>query len=152
MAVSFDSILKLPIPHKIGILVVISVFILGGYWQGIHRSKMKGIIAKESKLADLTRDMKEKENIAARVLGEIMMLKDPSGVSQALLAQDNPTTEPIIKNTMESINSFFITKLLTKMFSDNFLQLHRRTAYYRARPPITHNDKKTKMNNQDFSF
>lgn len=64
MAVSLDSILKLPIPHKIGILALISVFIVGAYWLGPHQKKMRSITAKESKLSDLTRDMKNKENIA----------------------------------------------------------------------------------------
>jgi type IV pilus assembly protein PilO len=64
MAVSLDSILKLPTPHKLGILVLISVFILGAYWQGFYRQTMRRIAAKESKLADLTREMNIKRNIA----------------------------------------------------------------------------------------
>jgi type IV pilus assembly protein PilO len=64
MAVSFDSILKLPTPHKLGILALISVFILGVYWQGFYRQTMRRITAKESKLADLTRETNIKRNIA----------------------------------------------------------------------------------------
>jgi type IV pilus assembly protein PilO len=64
MAISLDSIIKLPTPHKIGILAVASLFIIGAYWQGFHRPQIKRITAKESKLADLTRKMKEQENIA----------------------------------------------------------------------------------------
>jgi len=64
MALSLDTILKLPTLHKAGIVALISVAILGAYWQGFHRQKMKRIAAKESKLADLTRDRNIKENIA----------------------------------------------------------------------------------------
>lgn len=64
MAVSFDSIIKLPTPHKIGILALISIVIIGVYWLGPHQTKMKRIAAKESKLTDLTREMNIKRNIA----------------------------------------------------------------------------------------
>lgn len=64
MAVSLDSILKLPTPQKLGILALISAFILGAYWQGFYRPKMRKIAAKESKLADLTREINIKRNIA----------------------------------------------------------------------------------------
>jgi type IV pilus assembly protein PilO len=63
MALSLDSILKLPAPQKAGIVALISVFLLGGYWQTYYRPKMKRIAAKESKLADLTRERNQKENI-----------------------------------------------------------------------------------------
>ena len=65
MALSLDSILKLPTPHKIGILFLVALIIVGVYWVGPHRTKMRKIEAKESKLSDLTRKMKERENIAA---------------------------------------------------------------------------------------
>jgi type IV pilus assembly protein PilO len=64
MAVSLDSILKLPTPHKLGVLALISVFILGAYWQGFYRQTMRRIANKESKLADLTRETNIKRNIA----------------------------------------------------------------------------------------
>jgi type IV pilus assembly protein PilO len=64
MAITLESIIKLPTPHKIGLLVLISVFILGAYWQSIHRPKMQGIAAKESKLSELIRERNHKRNIA----------------------------------------------------------------------------------------
>jgi type IV pilus assembly protein PilO len=64
MAVSLDSIIKLPTPHKAGIVALIAVAILGGYWQSFYRPSMKRITAKESKLADLIREKNQKENIA----------------------------------------------------------------------------------------
>jgi len=79
MAISIDSIIKLPTPHKIGILVLISVFIVGAYWLGPHQKKMRRIDAKKSKLSDLTRDMKNKENIAAnydKFMEETAMLNE----------------------------------------------------------------------------
>ena len=64
MALSLDTIVKLPTLHKAGIVAIISVAILGTYWGGIHQKKMKRIAAKESKLADLIRQRNERENIA----------------------------------------------------------------------------------------
>jgi type IV pilus assembly protein PilO len=64
MAVSLDSILKLPTLHKLGILALISVFIVGAYWQGFYRQAMRRVESKESKLADLTREMNIKRSIA----------------------------------------------------------------------------------------
>jgi type IV pilus assembly protein PilO len=64
MALSLDTIIKLPTLHKAGIVALISLLILGGYWQSFHRPKMKRIAAKESMLADLTRERNQKENIA----------------------------------------------------------------------------------------
>jgi type IV pilus assembly protein PilO len=64
MALSVDTILKLPTPHKAGIVALIAVLILGCYWQGFHRQRMKRITAKESKLNDLIRDRNIKDNIA----------------------------------------------------------------------------------------
>ena len=64
MAITLESIIKLPTPHKIGILALISVFILGAYWQSIHRPKMESIAAKESDLSELIRERNHKRNIA----------------------------------------------------------------------------------------
>jgi len=64
MAVSLDSILKLPTLQKIGILALIAGLILLVYWQIAYRPKVKMIEAKESKLADLKRDVNIKRNIA----------------------------------------------------------------------------------------
>ena len=64
MATSLESIIKLPTLHKIGILALISVLIVGGYWLGPYQKKMRRIAAKESQLADLTREMNIKKNIA----------------------------------------------------------------------------------------
>jgi type IV pilus assembly protein PilO len=64
MPLSLDTIIKLPTLHKAGIVALISLLILGGYWQSFHRPKMKRIAAKESMLADLTRERNQKENIA----------------------------------------------------------------------------------------
>ena len=64
MPVSVDTIIKLPTPHKIGILAVISVVLIGGYWLGPYQKAMKRIKAKESKLSKLTFQLKEQENIA----------------------------------------------------------------------------------------
>jgi type IV pilus assembly protein PilO len=64
MAITLESIIKLPTPHKIGILALISVFILGAYWQSIHRPKMERIAAKESDLSELIRERNNKRNIA----------------------------------------------------------------------------------------
>ena len=64
MAITVESIMKLPTPHKIGLLVLISVFILGAYWQGIHRPKMEDIAGKESKLSELIMERNNKRNIA----------------------------------------------------------------------------------------
>jgi type IV pilus assembly protein PilO len=64
MALSLDTIIKWPASYKAGAVALISVAILGVYWQGFHRQKMKMIAAKESKLNDLIRDRNIKDNIA----------------------------------------------------------------------------------------
>ncbi len=79
MALSLDSIIKLPTPHKIGILAVASLCIIGVYWQGFHRPQMRRITAKESKLSELTFRLKEQENIAKnydKFVKETAMLKE----------------------------------------------------------------------------
>jgi len=79
MAVSLDSIIKLPTPHKIGILALASLLIVGVYWQGFHRPQMRRITAKESKLSELTFKLKEQENIAKnydKFVKETVMLKE----------------------------------------------------------------------------
>jgi type IV pilus assembly protein PilO len=63
MAVSLDTIIKLPASQKAGIIALIAVIILGAYWQTFHRPKMKRIAAKESKLADLIREKNQKDTI-----------------------------------------------------------------------------------------
>src|SRR4030042_2162599 len=63
MALALGGIIKLPTLHKAGIIALISVVILGTYWLGYHSKKLKRIAAKESKLADLTRERNQKENI-----------------------------------------------------------------------------------------
>jgi type IV pilus assembly protein PilO len=63
MAVSLDTIIKLPASQKAGIIALIAVIILGAYWQTFHRPKMKRIAAKESKLADLMREKNQKDTI-----------------------------------------------------------------------------------------
>jgi type IV pilus assembly protein PilO len=50
--------------RKAGIVALISLAILGGYWQSFQRPRMKRITAKESKLADLIREKNQKEVIA----------------------------------------------------------------------------------------
>jgi type IV pilus assembly protein PilO len=64
MALSIDTILKWPTPHKIGIVAGISVVIMAVYWFNVYQPKMKRITVKESQLADLKRDMNNKEIIA----------------------------------------------------------------------------------------
>ena len=64
MALSLDTIIKWPTSYKAGAVALIAVVILGAYWQGFHRQKMKRIAAKESKLNDLIRDRNIKDNIA----------------------------------------------------------------------------------------
>ena len=65
MALSYDSIIKLPTPQKLGILLLAAVVILVVYWQIAHKPAMRRIVAKESQLAELTFKMKEKQRIAA---------------------------------------------------------------------------------------
>ena len=65
MALSYDSIIKLPTPQKILILVLAAGLILLIYWQIAYKPKMRTITAKESQLAELTFKMKEKQRIAA---------------------------------------------------------------------------------------
>ena len=64
MAISYDSFVKLPTLQKTGILVLIAGLILVVYWQLAYKPLLKTITAKESKLAELTRDMKNKQRIA----------------------------------------------------------------------------------------
>jgi type IV pilus assembly protein PilO len=65
MALSYDSIIKLPTSQKIGILALVAAFILVVYWQISYKPTTRRIAGKESKLAELTRDMKNKEIIVA---------------------------------------------------------------------------------------
>lgn len=64
MPVSLDNILKLPTPQKVAIVAGISLFILFGYWFKSYKPTLKRVVADESQLADLTRDMKNKQIIA----------------------------------------------------------------------------------------
>ncbi len=64
MALSYDSIIKLPTSQKLGILALVAALILVIYWQISYKPQMRRIAAKESKLAELTRDMKNKQRIA----------------------------------------------------------------------------------------
>jgi type IV pilus assembly protein PilO len=64
MALSYDSIIKLPTSQKLGILALVAALILVIYWQIAYKPQMRRIAAKESKLAELTRDMKNKQRIA----------------------------------------------------------------------------------------
>jgi type IV pilus assembly protein PilO len=65
MALSYDSIIKLPTPQKLGILVLVAVVILIVYWKIAYQPMMNRVTAKESQLAELTFKMKEKQRIAA---------------------------------------------------------------------------------------
>ena len=79
MAISLDTIVKLPTPHKIGILAVIFVVIIGAYWLGPHQKTIRRIKGKESKLSELTFKLKEQENIAKnydKFVQETAMLKE----------------------------------------------------------------------------
>ena len=64
MALSTDSIIKLPTPQKLGILLLVSAVILGTYWYAFHLPQIRRIEAKESKLNDLIRERNIKSNIA----------------------------------------------------------------------------------------
>ena len=64
MALSLDTILKWPTPHKAGIVAGITMVIIAVYWFNVYQPKMKRIAVKESQLADLKRDMNNKEIIA----------------------------------------------------------------------------------------
>ncbi len=64
MAVSLDTIIKLPTPQKVGILLLISAAILGTYVYAFHLPQTRRIEAKESKLNDLIREKNIKSNIA----------------------------------------------------------------------------------------
>lgn len=64
MAVSVDTIVKLPTPQKLGILLLISAVILGTYWFAFHVPQKREIAAKQSKLNDLIRERNIKRNIA----------------------------------------------------------------------------------------
>jgi len=64
MALSIDTIIKLPTPQKAAIVAGISLLILAVYWFRFYQPQMRRIAADESRLADLTRDMKNKEIIA----------------------------------------------------------------------------------------
>jgi type IV pilus assembly protein PilO len=64
MAISYDSFVKLPTLQKAGILALIAGIILVVYWQLAYKPLVKSITAKESNLAELTRDMKNKQRIA----------------------------------------------------------------------------------------
>jgi type IV pilus assembly protein PilO len=64
MSASLESMLKLPTPQKVAIVAGISLIILLVYWFRFYQPKIQRIVAEESKLADLTHKMKEKEIIA----------------------------------------------------------------------------------------
>ncbi len=64
MPVSLDSVIKLPTPQKVGILFLVSAVILGTYWYTFYLPKVRRIEAKESKLAELTRERNIKSTIA----------------------------------------------------------------------------------------
>jgi type IV pilus assembly protein PilO len=63
MALSLDTIIKWPASYKAAAVAVISVAMLGAYYFGFHRQKMRRIAAKESKLNDLMRDRNIKDTI-----------------------------------------------------------------------------------------
>ncbi len=63
MALSLDTILKLPMPQKLGIVIGCALLLVGGYWLGPYRNIMKRIQAKESRLADITREVNNKKTI-----------------------------------------------------------------------------------------
>ena len=65
MALSYDSIIKLPTSQKVGILALVLALILIIYWQIAYKPTMRRIEAKEAQLTKLTREMKEKQRIAA---------------------------------------------------------------------------------------
>ena len=65
MALSYDSIIKLPTSQKVGILALVAALILIIYWQTAYKPTMRRIEAKEAQLTKLTREMKEKQRIAA---------------------------------------------------------------------------------------
>ena len=65
MALSYDSIIKLPTSKKVGILALVVVLILVIYWQISYKPTRERIEAKEAQLTKLTREMKEKQRIAA---------------------------------------------------------------------------------------
>ncbi|MBW2038869.1 MAG: type 4a pilus biogenesis protein PilO [Deltaproteobacteria bacterium] len=63
MAISTDSIIKLPTPQKLGILFLISALILGAYWYAFYLPQVRVIESKKSKLNDLIRERNVKSNI-----------------------------------------------------------------------------------------
>ena len=65
MALSYDSIIKLPTSQKVGILALVVALILIVYWQIAYKPTIRRIEDKERKLTELTREMKEKQRIAA---------------------------------------------------------------------------------------
>lgn len=65
MALSYDSIIKLPTSQKVGILALVAALILIIYWQMAYKPTVRKIEAKEAQLTKLTREMKEKQRIAA---------------------------------------------------------------------------------------
>lgn len=64
MPLSVDNILKLPTPQKVALVVGIALLVFVVYWFKFYKPKLNWIVGEESKLADLTRDMKQKEIIA----------------------------------------------------------------------------------------
>jgi type IV pilus assembly protein PilO len=64
MSLSYDSIIKLPTPQKLGIIAGVIVLIFVLYWKIGYQPTMKQIAANESTLAKLTREMKNKQRIA----------------------------------------------------------------------------------------
>ena len=65
MPLSYDTILKLPTSQKLGILALAAALILIVYWQIAYKPAVRRIEAKEAQLTKLTREMKEKQRIAA---------------------------------------------------------------------------------------
>ena len=128
MAVSLDTIIKLPTSHKIGILAVISVVIIGVYWFGPHRTKMKIISAKESKLSELTFKLKEQENIAKnydKFVKETAMLKEGLARDLAKLPDKKEIPE-LLKNISNMSKEAGLEVLLFKPQGEQPAQFYAR--------------------------
>jgi type IV pilus assembly protein PilO len=65
MALSYDSIIKLPTAQKVLILFLIAGLILGIYWKISYKPTKDRIAGKEAALVKITREMNEKQRIAA---------------------------------------------------------------------------------------
>ncbi|RLA98057.1 MAG: pilus assembly protein PilO [Deltaproteobacteria bacterium] len=64
MALSADSILKLPAPKKVALLIVFLLVILGVYWVAFYRPQLERVRRKEAKLNDLIRERNTKRELA----------------------------------------------------------------------------------------